>query len=735
MMQNADEKHVGAEVVELGLDVQSAMADVLPSADPLDATDFDAIEYLNSKFATERSLSQLDVFIGDVTSQITKLDDEISKAVHAQAEAGARASRDIGDARQAMTELHQKIGEIKQKADESEGIVREICSDIKSLDCAKRNLVTTITALKRTNMLTTAVAQLRAVGSKQYSEAANLLDAIAGILSYFEPYGDVPRIAEITAEVSEIRKKLEDEVFEAFDQIGKLADKELDPEVEGFASIKEACLVVDALGARERQLAAFCARQIEPYAQLFPKGGQYSSLDDVERRFSWIRRLLRTFQERNMFPEDWQVEARLVDVFVAKTKDMFLEILPYEQNVAVTLKALQKSLVFEKEVRARLDHELELAQVFDPFMQPYVALEKKNMEDMMRKADDEIDQEGALPVFSSSVQLFAYVKTSIKRCTALTCGQTFFKLHKTFCECLMDYAKRLMTLMTSMEATCYCLNTAEYCAETVEQLADIIKSKIQSQYVDQIDLEEQQEAFHDVIAAAVKKLVASLEASLEPSLKAMASIQWSSLQSVDEESAYVRQMGTVLKSQIPNDLSSLYYRNFCDKFVASFLPKFYQTVVSTKRINEIGTHQLLLDIHSLKPLFLELTDNATYTKFVTKHLAKVEMVLKLVGTPTEMLVERFKIMWPDGTRDDLLNVCTLKGLKKADQTHLVDTLYGGSPSPTPPDDDTRFNIESKLESVSQTASLTINKVGSQMRDLIQKSAARPATSRSQPPQE
>ena len=89
---------------------------MLPSADPLDATDFDVVDYLNAQFPSERSIPRLDPFIKDVTLQIASLDDEISRAVHAQAEAGARAARDIADARAAMAELEGKVGLIRSKA-------------------------------------------------------------------------------------------------------------------------------------------------------------------------------------------------------------------------------------------------------------------------------------------------------------------------------------------------------------------------------------------------------------------------------------------------------------------------------------------------------------------------------------------------------------------------------------------------------------------------------------------
>jgi hypothetical protein len=125
-----------------------------------------------------------------------------------------------------------------------------------------------------------------------------------------------------------------------------------------------------------------------------------------------------------------------------------------------------------------------LSTVFDPFMGPYVLLERKNMDEMMKKvsAEEQVDRDGALPVLSSSVHMFAYIKTSVRRCTALTTGQTFYKLHLAFCDCLRDYAARLRLKLaetgdahSAVEAACYALNTAEYCAETVEQLAEIVK--------------------------------------------------------------------------------------------------------------------------------------------------------------------------------------------------------------------------------------------------------------------
>lgn len=68
--------------------------------------------------------------------------------------------QDIVEAQISITELFDKINDIKSKAAQSEKMVQEICSDIKKLDCAKNHLQSSITSLKRLQMLITAVNQL-----------------------------------------------------------------------------------------------------------------------------------------------------------------------------------------------------------------------------------------------------------------------------------------------------------------------------------------------------------------------------------------------------------------------------------------------------------------------------------------------------------------------------------------------------------------------------------------------
>jgi hypothetical protein len=85
------------------------------------------------------------------------------------------------------------------------------------------------------------------------------------------------------------------------------------------------------------------------------------------------------------------------------------------------------------------------SSAFDNYMRPYIALEEKSMDEQLVQAleDRAVDTRGELPVFTTSTKLFVYIKGSITRCTALTKGNAFFLLHRAFQNSLRKYAQVL----------------------------------------------------------------------------------------------------------------------------------------------------------------------------------------------------------------------------------------------------------------------------------------------------
>ena len=98
----------------------------------------------------------------------------------------------MNDAKAAIHELFKKIKDIKSKAEQSEVMVQEICGDIKQLDWAKKHLTATISALKRLQMLVTAIDRLTDMaGKREYREAAELMGAVNQLSKHFDAYSKV----------------------------------------------------------------------------------------------------------------------------------------------------------------------------------------------------------------------------------------------------------------------------------------------------------------------------------------------------------------------------------------------------------------------------------------------------------------------------------------------------------------------------------------------------------------
>jgi len=391
---------------------------------------------------------------------------------------------------------------------------------------------------------------------------------------------------------------------------------------------------------------------------------------------------------------------------------------------------------------------------FDDHMSPYVALEERSMDEQLHAAslDNMVDTRGDRPVFVSSTNLFIYMKNSITRCTALTKEKTFFLLQRAFQKKLRSYASVLekklppplsqnvakMALAnihagsggagghsSSSHATttvyrippgeevtiCHVIDTCEYCADTVEALEDLIRDKISDKYKEKIDMSEEQGAFQDVTAKSIRVLVSGLEQRLDAPLKDISRTNWSSFDMVGEESSYVRTIHLTVHPfvvQVRELIPSSYFRSFCDKFAMAFASTYYRTLVGLKRISEMGTQQLLLDVYSIKTLLLKLpvleaekktTTGGTssrhhvnanlsggstiapamYTKMINKDFRKLEVMLKLVGSPNDMLVDMFRAQWDCGMdtavmASDFTTIMTLKGIPRTEHAAMLETL-------------------------------------------------------------
>lgn len=129
--------------------------------------------------------------------------------------------------------------------------------------------------------------------------------------------------------------------------------------------------MVDSLGAsaRKQLLAQFVTQQLIPYDNLFGQGREHFQLDQVERRWSWFKRLLKYIDAKfgHIFPAHWRLPLRLCLEFCERTKMHLITLLTELESsnrtdVHTLLKALQSAIRFEQEMSDRFNLLQELQQ-------------------------------------------------------------------------------------------------------------------------------------------------------------------------------------------------------------------------------------------------------------------------------------------------------------------------------------------------------------------------------------
>lgn len=791
-----------SSLIVLPPEVQKAVEQIFPTNDPLDRPDFEVVDYINSIFPTEQSLSNIDEVVNKMRLKIRQLDEEIRIEVRGQTNVGQDGKEALEEAQKAIQQLFSKIKDIKDKSEQSEQMVKEITRDIKQLDHAKRNLTSSITTLNHLHMLIGGVDTIQSlIGQRQYGDIANMLQGIMNVLEHFDKYLTIPQIRELADKVQALRSELAQQItndfHEAFSGPGA---KHFSPNRE----LAEACLVVNILDPKVKQdlLKWFVKTQLVEYIHLFQENQDVAWLDKIDRRYAWLKRHLIDFEKKfgQMFPPSWEVSERIAVEFCEITRSELSKIMMkrvQEINPKLLWFAIQRTMNFETLLINRFsgvtisDDVLQLLPKdppisLNPFEDPDQSSTNPFEEEMKQEQEEQkitakkqvakatrspfqgiisscfeahlniyiesqdvylsnlieqfvhdfrqhgipqSDSEGCV-VLPSCAELFVFYKKCMVQCAQLSTGQPMVDLTTVFQKYLCEYAIKLLqnnlpkfvnsnslaTLTSTFQnlsflkegevtkfttdeqcRICCILSTAEYCLETTQQLGDKLKEKVDSSLGEKINLSNEQDMFHNVIANCIQLLVQDLEASCEPALTAMNKIPWQTMDTVGDQSPFVTAITSHIKQTIPflrDNLASTrkYFTQFCIKFANSFIPKFINHLFKCKPISTVGAEQLLLDTHMLKTVLLDLPSigsqvhrkaPASFTKIVIKGMTKAEMILKVVMAPHDpfnSFVDNYLKFLPDSDITEFQKVLDMKGLKRSEISSMVDIFRQRLPS-------------------------------------------------------
>ncbi|CAG7854625.1 Vacuolar protein sorting-associated protein 53 AltName: Full=GARP complex subunit vps53 [Serendipita indica DSM 11827] len=694
-------------------------------------TSLNVQDTLNQFFPDEESLRH----INDVKAQLQQQREALEAEVELLAST-LKTEQDperMGRIQELIFGLLEQMNRIREKATESEAIVRTITKDIQKLDHAKKNLSLSMTVLKRLQMLVNGLEQLDIyMKERSYPQIAQSLGAIKELSTFFKPYTAIDRIAIVWRRIQQSQGAVRALVEEDFDSfVMKDPSKPISTSV-----IAESCLVVDILGddVRNHLIERYCNMELKDYRRIFRPTDEAGQLDNLPRRFSWFRRVISLHDEEHgiVFPESWNVGKALCSRFIEITAEdvsTLLTKLGPKLTVTLLLECLQQSIEFETFVNRKYGISLAdvvdtstkinpvkgISSVFEKHMGVFVEAQDKALADMMaayRGVKSRSSQEGQHPeddshtVLASSGDLFYFYAQTLDQCAKFTTGTPLYDLFVVFKKWLKIYAEDvLMPALrrhdipsqvrksadsrlnpTEQRDICRILNTADYCHRTATQLEEKVRDKIHRGLEGKISLQAELDLFFSVISIAIATLLRDLEQTTEPCFAHMSRATWASINAVTGQLPYIVELSRIVDSTVEVIKSSIeqkkYLRNFYDKASSMLITKFTNALVRSRPLRDTGAEQALLDFQVLKACLLRMPSTgepdsvpSTYVKAITKQTTQIETILKAVSAPVdpqEPFIMNYIILIGDSSFSNFQKILDLKGIPGAAQNNLLD---------------------------------------------------------------
>jgi hypothetical protein len=405
-----------------------------------------------------------------------------------------------------LKELYENVHEIKTSSETARTIISNISAEsMEGINSAIENYSDFMTKIRTaTSSLKELESELTAGESDYYRIIAELLVDAQKQMSFFDVYGSIPHVILLNEKLRAIQSEIKRQVSWSFREIGQLVASENNgfDESEGnsvanenqdLSSLNRIYIVVDALGPHFRKdlLERFAQLQLIPYEKLFAAGTKLSTLENLDKRFAWFKRLLSVADHRltAYIPSRWGLAYHLFAEFVRRTKKHLTDVMSSleksvvdrHQHVQSLLKGVKAAAVFEAEMKASFtvsargqddfdsgDANLngaanleyfnalvsaeQIAQAFDGFLGPYVQQEREELDKLMERIMREEDA-GTLveddgirkprDPFTSAKKMFDYIKKSLNRCTGYSTGFTYVSLSKELCISIHHYAESL----------------------------------------------------------------------------------------------------------------------------------------------------------------------------------------------------------------------------------------------------------------------------------------------------
>ncbi|KAH9417485.1 Vacuolar protein sorting-associated protein 53 [Dermatophagoides pteronyssinus] len=667
-------------------------------------TELTTIEYINKIFPNEQSLSNIDEVLKILKDKISVLDKEIRQSICSQKIVEENGRKTLENARGLILNLSTVIHEIKNQAKQSEKIVNEITCNIKQLDNAKRNLTLSIIMLNNLHILVQGTFILKDSKKKrQYGQASRTLQGILDVLKQFDRFKHIPHISKLTTDIDETCQQLGEQILGDFRETFETKNHSKPLQQNQIQLLAEGCLVLSNLDSKyRRQLITWLVDlELVEYKALFQDNQDIAWLDKIDQRFAWLKKHLIIFEDKIgfLFPPAWELSECIAVEFCKITRQDLIQVMNnrfIELDIFWFNNFTTKEKTNSKNVFTGL-----ITSCFENYLNIYVDAQDKNFEKLINQfvldeqtkkqqqqqssINNQQDQESSTikaEIFGSSGKLFTQYKNCLIQCISLSNRQPLVLLSETFQKYLREYANKILQNQIP----------PNYCLETTRQLEKKIQEKIDSKFLDKINMNNELDIFHGIVSNCLQLLSHSLENQCEQPLLIMIRTQWSNWGTPIGHSQYITSIISIFHQSIPlirENLSDCpkYFYQFCQKFIQSFISKFIGNLFKCKPLSQGAAEQLLLDAHTLKKILLELPEYksgnsgsktvspTSYTDTVIAGMTKAEMILKILlvpATPAEMFVENYFKLFQEKDLNEFQKIIEMKGIRKSESFQLIE---------------------------------------------------------------
>ncbi|CDK25263.1 unnamed protein product [Kuraishia capsulata CBS 1993] len=580
------------------------------------------------------------------------------------------------------------------------------------------------------------------VPNKNYREISQLLSVVLDLMQHFQSYKSIDDISVLNKRIGSLRNKIIDEIFNDFekesdgdlrnpdlvnaclilDMLGKAyhdklsnwyVTKQLREITTIFKSTEEAGSL-DNLKRRFIFFQRILSNFEQSHTQMFPEDW-HMSLELTSKFCDLTKKDLKEVTDKETRLNGSNGNRVDVNLLLKALSDT----LEFESFLNQKFKYYgdfdQRKAVEEANggIDPKLRFDQRISSVFEPYLNIWIDHQSKVLDDkfvefvnpanhLKRSGNqDSPDEATSLNVLDSSAELFRVYRQMLNQLSKLSQGEPLVRLSSIFVKYLIYYQQRILEPILpdtkrisssteeanaeSISYICLVLNTADYCSLTVSQLEEKLASIIKPpELAQKFSFETVKDSYLSLVNNCLNLLLFKVQNDMEFAWREMRNENWKVLSDVTGESRYVSTLKTLLIDNcsiiFPGFNRELYIRNFVDKTVEMVLVQFTENICRLRPVNEIMAEQFLLDLQTLRGMFLELPNLAPdqrsptntkpisksqlFHKFITQTVGKPETLLKVLMTrlkPIDSFVRNYFIIVGDQNFSNFYKVLQLKG--------------------------------------------------------------------------